>query len=1710
MNREIEQKESDRLKEAYLALQKAKAKIKAYEDREKEPIAVIGMSCKFPKADNPQEFWNLLCNGVDAVTEVPKKDRWDSNIYYHPDRKKPNKSYSKWGGFLDDIDKFDPLFFNISPKEAEVMDPQQRLCLEECWKALEDAGYSEDTLSEKRIGVFVGVRPGDYIEKLKEANVQPNADTLMGNDSAILAARISYYLNLKGVNLSVDTACSSSLVAIHLACKSIQSGESETALAGGVCVMTMPDFYITTSNAGMLSSDGRCKTFDNGANGFVPGEGVGFLVLKSLKKAIEDRNNIYAVIKGSGVNQDGKTNGITAPNALSQALLENEVYERYAIDPETITYIETHGTGTKLGDPIEIEALTNTFRRRTMKRHYCALGSVKTNIGHTLAAAGVAGVIKILLSLRHKKIPPSINFEKANEHINFEESHFYVVTDLKDWKSQDDKPRRAAISSFGFSGTNCHMIIEEAPNRENPKSAGLSPYCLIPLSAKTERALKQRLDDFGKWLEEEGSNCSISDIAYTLHMCRSHFKERMAFVVKDTRELASKIKAIKQNESTTDYADTTKDEPVEQNAASKELGNRLITELKENKLTVEEYKDKLSALAKLYVGKYDLDWINLYQEDDCRRISLPGYPFARERYWIPETKKGQGLGQGEPSRLHPLIGHNSSTLKEQRFSTHLRGDEFYLTDHVVGNQKVLPGVAYIEMARAAGEIAGECRVSKLKNVVWARPVTVSGDGQEISISLYPNGESVEYEVISNGQDNERIVHSQGKLYYDNTQPQPQPQPFVVDIEAIKGRCVNTMDRTDCYKLFEGMGLKYGLGFQAIEELRYDGKEALARLSLPATVKATGYTLHPSLMDGALQAIAALIRGSENKTPFLPFSLGEVEILGELPERCYSYATISGNEKESSVKKFNIDITDDAGKALVRIRDFSVRALKPAAKSGQIISGRDGKNIDRTAGHGKQLSEGVDSGNPGETKINEKELFQKVQDDLLNTVSAILKIGKEAINVNENMSDYGFNSISLTDFAERLNDKYNLDLMPDVLYEYPTIDSFAKYLCKDHGNIFINYYKDLLESVDTKIQEDEDISITEEIRPRSRFQTQEVTGQQQIINEPIAIIGMAGVMPKSPDLETFWKNLEEGKDLISEVPKDRWDWKAYFGDPAKDKNRTNIKWGGFIEDIDKFDAMFFGISPREAKLMDPQQRIFLETVWKAIEDAGLKASDLAGTNTALFVGVGTSDYNELLKEHDIEIEGYTSTGTVHSVLANRVSYLLDIHGPSEPIDTACSSALVAIHRAVKAMHNGDCEMAIVGGVNALLSPTLYISFNKAGMLCEDGKCKTFDKAANGYVRGEGAGAIILKPLSRAESDGDYIYAVIKGTAENHGGLAISLTAPNPVGQGKVLMTAYERAGFDPDTVSYIEAHGSGTSLGDPIEIKGLKRAFNELYKMWEKEAPKEPHCGLGSVKTNIGHLETAAGIAGVIKVLLSMKHKRLPASINFKELNPYIELKDTPFYIVSETKDWQPLRDKNGKPVPRRAGVSSFGFGGANAHVVLEEYENPVPRQQEQSPQIVVLSAKNEDRLKEYAGNLAKHFSRVTGHGSRVTDIAYTLQVGREAMEERLAIIVSNVDELVDKLRQYNEGKTGIQDLYRGNIKKDKGKAGLLIKGETLEDFIKAAINKKNLPNLAELWVSGENIDWKLLYSNQKPRRISLPTYPFARERHWFASNQKRI
>ena len=524
---------------------------RAGQDREakNEPIAIIGIGCRFPGANDPTAFWQLLRDGVDAIREVPA-DRFDQHAFYDPDPATPGKMNTRWGGFLEQVDQFDPNFFGISPREALRMDPQQRLLLEVTWEALQDAGQAPERLVGTRTGVFIGIATNDYGRLQWNDLERIDAYSGTGNASSIAANRISYLFDFRGPSLAIDTACSSSLVAVHLACCSLRNGESTLALAGGVNLILSPAIAINFTKAGAMAPDGRCKTFDARANGYVRSEGAGIVVLKPLSKALADGDPIYAVIRGSAVNQDGRSNGLMAPNPLAQEAVLREAYRQAAVSPGKVQYVEAHGTGTLLGDPIEVKALGTVLGVERPPGRPCALGSVKTNVGHLEAAAGIAGLIKVALALRHREIPPSLHFEKPNPHIPFDELPLRVQTTLSPWPAESG-PALAGVSSFGFGGTNVHVVMEEAP----PAIIGIPDAKrkigtrLLPLSARSPEALQSLARAYQNFLATPESAVSLPDVCYTASVRLSHHDHRLAVTGNSPAQLMESLEAFLRGEA---------------------------------------------------------------------------------------------------------------------------------------------------------------------------------------------------------------------------------------------------------------------------------------------------------------------------------------------------------------------------------------------------------------------------------------------------------------------------------------------------------------------------------------------------------------------------------------------------------------------------------------------------------------------------------------------------------------------------------------------------------------------------------------------------------------------------------------------------------------------------------------------------------------------------------------------------------------------------------------------------------------------------------------------------------------------------------------------------------------------------------------------------------------------------------------------------------
>lgn len=561
-----------------------------------EGIAIIGMAGRFPGAKNIAEFWQNLRDGVESISVFTNEELTAANI---DPALISSPNYVKAGAVLEDIDLFDAAFFGFNPKEAEMTDPQHRLFLECAWEALENAGY--DCQRCDRVGVYGGASLNNYLsfnlnrDQIGSAN---SFQKLIGNDKDFLTTRVSYKLNLTGPSLTVQTACSTSLVATSLACQSLLNYQCDLALAGGVSIRVSQKAGYLYQEGGILSPDGHCHAFDARAQGTIIGNGVGVIVLKRLVDAIADRDCIYAVIKGTAINNDGSGKaGYTAPSVNGQAEAIAEAIALAEVEPETISYIETHGTGTALGDPIEISALTNVFRAETGKKGFCAIGSVKTNIGHLDAAAGITGLIKTVLSLKHKLIPPSLNFEQPNPEIDFANSPFYVNTKLRKWKTTGT-PRRAGVSSLGIGGTNAHVILEEAPTLLNSSSS--RPWQLLMLSAKTDSALQTATQNLAKHLRQH-PDLNLADVAYTLQVGRRACDCRRLVVCQNSEDAISALETLDPQRVLTHCQEPIRSIAFLFPGQGSQYAN-MGRELYETEATFREQVDRCSNLLQPYLG----------------------------------------------------------------------------------------------------------------------------------------------------------------------------------------------------------------------------------------------------------------------------------------------------------------------------------------------------------------------------------------------------------------------------------------------------------------------------------------------------------------------------------------------------------------------------------------------------------------------------------------------------------------------------------------------------------------------------------------------------------------------------------------------------------------------------------------------------------------------------------------------------------------------------------------------------------------------------------------------------------------------------------------------------------------------------------------------------------------------------------------------------
>jgi len=2271
-----------------------------------DPVAIVALACRLPGAADPEAYWRLLVEGLDAVGDMPRT-RWDVDALYDPDPAVPGRMSTRWGGYLDRVDGFDPLFFGMSPREAVEADPQQRLTLELVWEALERAGIPPSRLQGSRAGIFMGAMWSEYgqIAGGLEGIAQHSAT---GRDTGIIANRVSYVLGLTGPSLTVNTACSSSLVAVHLAAQSLRSGESTLAVAGGVNLILAPDSTIAMTKFGAMAPDGRSKAFDSRANGYVRGEGAGVVVLKPLSRAIADGDAVLALLRGSAVNNDGPSNGLTAPSPDAQRGVLRDAYASARVPPGEIDYLEAHGTGTMLGDPIEAGALGAVLGDAEGRERPLVIGSAKTNIGHLEAAAGAAGLIKAVLALGHRRIPPSLHYLSPNPHIDFPALNLRVPTAAEPWPVAGH-PRRAGVSSFGFGGTNSHAVVEEwAAEPVAPPAAGTSsrplvfvyagngaqwagmgrdllasepafraaleacdavfreltddwrvldllvagpaharlsetavaqclmfavqvgltrllqswgyrpdavvghslgevaavhaagvlgladaarvvfhrsrlqaevsgqgamalvelpwdqaesalaghpqvciaganapsavtvagprdavaaateillargvtvqpirvdvayhspamdplrprlvealaglrpgpgtvpihstvtagqldgqafgaaywgrnlrepvrfaetvaglpdavfvevsphpvlsaaveqglaaldrpgpaipllrrgeaggdglrdalsrlgaagiapgrppadrPLHVLTLSAKSGPALADLAARYAEALPDD-----LADACFTANTGRDPFDERAAVVAPDADIMRSHLSALARGETPVGawrgsvqpgrrptavlrvgaggplperlddlarlapaFADA-----VPEAGPAAALGRLLAAwgvpfadapsgGSPDAALVVgigadgdirigagDACEQVLGALAALFAAGVPVDWQAVDRGLPRRRVLLPTYPFQRQSYWpvvlrepgpavdwlyeVAWTPRVRGLPEPAalvaalpdsvpPAGLGAALDRLAAAYSARALATAGAPSEPppYRDRQLAALGRLADGALGADPDRLASEIAAAwpqagAELAVVQTVGAALPGILAGTVDPVGL-LFPDGSMDRLEAVYQRSpfaaglaerfraafstlvegrpalqaieigggtggttahllpllpDGGRYMFTDvSQAFLDRARERfgdtPMLHAMILDIErdpAGQGvgaefdvaLAVNALHATRDLRatlanvratLRPGGLLLLGevtgapgwldLVFGTLEGWwRFDDSDLRPDSALlddghwRALLVESGFEAVEAVSDGDRQSLIVARRtasrlvvaaddavpeaGIWDETVFQPAGavadaacraldrlvaeprFGRVFVDGPTDDpavgacRAYGLSALLaeperwGGEAARVPRLEPLPVPDAAGppvhaggwylitgglgalalafaewlvrrgarhlalvarrppnadaSALTRqlqaagaeVRIFAADVTAPAEIESVLASVDDRPLV------GVIHAAGNASDDPGEalapklegarildalTRSDDVELFllfssaagtwgakgkkaYAAANAALDTVAAARRAaGFPALSVawgrftlrglldaagDAALAEMGLRAMdpaTAFDLAWKLAGEdrvhavvadvdwprfravYELHGPSPLLRNLPsaptpdptpvsaasqpigsTLETVHRIVAEalgyppeslpaDHG--FFDLGLDSLMAVRLRARLEEALgrpvptatlfahptvnALAAWLAPEAVSSTPILpTAVPLTADQAIAVIGIGCRFPGGVvDTEGFARLLFDGVDAVTEVPRERWNWREWAGDRPDAPGAIASRWGGFLDGVDRFDAGFFGIPPKDAAFMDPQQRLLLETAWEAVEHAGIDPTSLTGARTGVFVGITGSDYAALSRRGRPEdLEAQAITGQPTNTAAGRISFTLGLTGPALAVDTACSSSLVALHLACRSLRTGECETALAGGVNLVLAPETSVILSRAGMLSPTGRCRTFDAGADGFVRAEGCGVVMLKPLDRALADGDPVLAVVRGSAVNHDGRASGFTVPNGSAQAAVIRAALADAGVSPAQVSYVEAHGTGTALGDPVEAQALAEALG---------AGRTVPLHVGSVKSNIGHAESAAGIAGFIKAVLALRAGRIPPNLHFGRLNEHIAGDAAGLLVPTVPVDWPDT-------AARIAGVSAFGASGTNAHVVLEAGPAALtvpaaPVTAAPTMRIVPLSARDPESL----ATLGRTIAGMLDDGN-LADVAHSAAVSRARLPLRGFAVGEGVFELREGL-----------------------------------------------------------------------------------------------
>ncbi len=1523
------------------AVSSARASKKYLAGYGEDSVAIIGMSCTVPGASDLKVFWDNLVGEKETIRHFSLEELLESGV---DESLAKQQDYVKAYGYLEGIDQFDADFFDYTPRDAEMLDPQHRLFMEHAWRALEHAGYAPGC-DAGAVGVFAGVNTNQYFLNIMNdqslLSDMGELQVLLGVDKDFFATRLAHRFNFHGPAITLSTACSTSLVATHQACQSLLLRESDLCVAGGVSFRYVEKQGYVFSEGGINSPDGHCRAFDANAEGTVFGNGLGVVILKRLSDAERDGDTIHAVIRGSAINNDGSDKvGYTAPSVSGQAKVVKEAISVAEVPADSISYIEAHGTGTQLGDPIEIEALNQAYGEGLNKTEArCAIGSLKTNTGHLDAAAGIAGLIKTTLALKHKKIPASLHFNSPNPNIDFEHSPFYVNTHLTDWESEG--PRRAGVSSFGVGGTNAHVILEEAPETASEPSE--KPAQLFVFSAKNSLALEAAIRNAADHFDAH-PEANLADVAYTYQVGRQAFSHRFHCVAYDHAEVLELLSGdLCSSQVTPEYSPQVAFLFPGQGSQFVGMGSELYAQGSEYKRCLDECADHLSPLL----------------DCDIRSLIFGKVPDAQAH--LQKTQYS-----------HPVLFSVSYALAKQWEAWGVKANA--MLGHSVGE--------YV-----AATLAG---VFSLEDVL--RLIAKQGE----LIASLPGGSMIAVQL-----------------------PEDALRPYVATCE-LDIAAVNTPNKT----VVSG-------ATDAINRLISE----LSQMGIPHQQLETSHAFHSRHLAPILDAFKNAVLSCEINSPKVPFisnATGDWVTSEQVTSVEYWVRHLCEAVRFSDgIKQFGKGDEEDwvflevgPGQNLGKFAQQSgVFGRVIASFPSQPAESRHGDYsyllsamgalwecgvvIDWAGYHGSERRQRVplptypfqkqrywiDLNKP-KTSISEIKLDRRsvevvsdntvadgarIDPDIVARLANICQslIGIEKLDINKNFFDLGGDSLLAVQFGKRVEKEFSVSLPLVKLFQFPNIASLAKYLSSNNDGSRQN--------VSAAVRRSQ-----ERLEHRHR--------------DAIAIVGMSCSVPGASDLDVFWENLISEKETIRHFSLE--ELLASGVDESLVTQKNYVKSYGYLENIDQFDAQFFDYSPRDAEILDPQHRLFMEHAWQALEQAGYAPgceSEMGAVG--IYAGVNSNQYGfnlmtdpELLSNMG---ELQVLLGVDKDYFATRLAHRFNFHGPAMTVATGCSTSLVATHQACQSLLSRESDMCIAGGVSFRYVDKRGYVFTEGGISSPDGHCRAFDAEAQGTVFGSGLGVVILKRLSDAERDGDTIHAVIKGSAINNDGSdKVGYTAPSVSGQAKALTEALSMAEVPAESVSYIEAHGTGTALGDPIEIEALNQAYGPGLKS------ADARCAIGSLKTNVGHLDSAAGVAGLIKAALVLKHKQIPASLHFNSPNPNIDFEHSPFYVNTKLNHWE-------SEGPRRAGVSSFGVGGTNAHVILEEAPENEREISQKPAHLFVFSAKNSSAVEAMVKETAEYFQ--SNRDINLADAAYTYQVGRQAFSHRYHCVAGDHAQALDML-----------------------------------------------------------------------------------------------